>query len=181
MKRIGLAVLLALSLLSCRMAPKIPYKGRTFYTKVNIWYNPLRKDEIMSTNYHSGEMLPVGTAVRVLAVSGSTIRFQTLEKSEKFRLHYIKVYVGVPMAEYFNRMFGDSKPSMVGRFNEKERRAIELGEVEEGMTRDAVIMAWGYPPAHHTPSLKGNNWKYWMGRTSTKTVKFHDNEVVSIR
>jgi len=181
MKRIAGALLLAVAVSSCRTAPKIPYKGRTFYTRVNIWYNPLRKEEILSTNYHSGEILPVGTAVRVTSVSGSTIRFKTLESNEEFRLHYIKVYVGVPIEKYFERMFSDRKPTMVGRFNEKERKAITLGEVESGMTRDAVIMSWGYPPAHHTSSLKNNHWKYWMGRTSTMTVKFYNDEVVSVK
>lgn len=181
MKRIALALLMAISVGSCRTAPRIPYKGRTFYTRVNIWYHPLRKEEILSTNYHNGEILPVGTAVRVSSVSGSTIRFQALDTNEKFRLHYIKAYVNVPMQEYFKRMFGDSKPMMVGRFSEKERRAITLGEVEKGMSKDAVIMSWGYPPAHQTSSLKNNHWKYWMTRTGTKTVKFYDDEVVSIQ
>ncbi len=34
-----------------------------YYTKINIWYE--KPSKIMSTNYHKGAMIPVGTEVEI--------------------------------------------------------------------------------------------------------------------
>jgi hypothetical protein len=44
------------------------------------------------------------------------------------------------------------------------RRAVSAGKVAIGMTREQVIVSLGYPPAHETPSLDVDRWKYWHGK-----------------
>ena len=44
--------------------------GKTFYTTANIWYE--EPDQIESTNYHIGAILPVGTKVKITEVSDGT-------------------------------------------------------------------------------------------------------------
>jgi hypothetical protein len=40
------------------------------------------------------------------------------------------------------------------------------------MTKEQVLMARGYPPAHETPSLDLDTWKYWSSRFVTQTIAF---------
>jgi hypothetical protein len=63
------------------------------------------------------------------------------------------------------------------RFSEKEKRNIKLGEIEVGMSKDAVLMAYGYPPAHRTPSLESDQWVYWLNRFVNRPVVFRDGRV----
>lgn len=180
MRRAVSASLLLIVLASCRSGPKIDYKGKTLYTRVNIWYNELRRDEISSANYHSGKILPVGTAVQVLAMKSGSIRIQSNKTGEHFVLQHDERDVGGSVLEYYYRMLHEVQPKIEGRFSKEECRAIWLGVVEPGMSKEAVLVAWGYPPAHQTMSLKNDAWVYWMDRTATKTVKFSGGKVESI-
>jgi hypothetical protein len=54
------------------------------------------------------------------------------------------------------------------------REAIELGRVALGMTKEQVIVAIGYPPAHATPSTDAPRWKYWYDTHGTYDVVWDD-------
>jgi len=47
------------------------------------------------------------------------------------------------------------------------------------MSREAVIISYGYPPAHQTPSLESNKWKYWKSRGTNFFVYFDKDGKVS--
>jgi len=49
------------------------------------------------------------------------------------------------------------------------------------MSKEAVILAIGYPPEHVTPTLESNTWKYWRTRFATQLVSFVDGKVVDIK
>jgi hypothetical protein len=72
-------------------------------------------------------------------------------------------------------------PIDLSRFSDQERDLILRGEAGVGMSREAVIMALGYPPSHKTPSLEGEVWTYWRNRFSTFVVEFGNGKVVRIR
>ena len=38
------------------------------------------------------------------------------------------------------------------------------------MSKDAVLMAYGYPPDHKTPKLEDDTWSYWLGRSGAQRV-----------
>jgi hypothetical protein len=38
---------------------------------------------------------------------------------------------------------------------------IQQGQVFQGMSKQGVILAIGYPPEHQTPSLEADQWSYW--------------------
>jgi len=48
------------------------------------------------------------------------------------------------------------------------------------MTREEVIMAIGYPPAHRTPSLSQPEWHYWKDRWHEYTVVFEGDRVARV-
>ena len=61
----------------------------------------------------------------------------------------------------------------------EEQDHIEKGTVGGGMTKEAVLMAYGYPPSHRTPSLSMDTWTYWTGRGTT-TLTFKKNRLFII-
>ena len=59
--------------------------------------------------------------------------------------------------------------------------AIESGEVLKGMTKEQVLLARGYPPAHQTPSTDEDRWKFWSSRFVTEEIFFSNGRVVAGR
>jgi hypothetical protein len=188
--------------------PHADLEGKTYYTTANIWYD---KHTIPSINYRTGDMvLPVGTKVvkaEILDVKAEAdekvvsllskdpdaqeavmdkIAFMT-ENGERFLIHYIRKYSDPKMKvrDYFNQYFSEQDPTQPGgafhALPETEKQLVKAGEVEVGMSKAAVLMAWGYPPSRKTPSLKDDRWMYWENRRAKKTVIFMDGKVIKIK
>ena len=157
--------------------------GKTFYTKANIWYESL--DKIYSTNYHRGAILPVGTRVVIKKVGSKYIKF-TDNDGVDYRILYVKKHSpGVSVWDHFDRYFSEEDPMRTGgafeKFTKAEQEQIKLGEIAEGMSEDAVIMAYGYPPPIKTPNLKSRSWIFMLSRFTTQIVQFKDDKVVLIK
>jgi len=142
------------------------FEGKTFYTQANIFYEKPMK--ILSTNFHKGKILPVGSKVTVDYAGGRTIEFID-EKKTTYRITLKRKHTspGMKLLFYFNQYFAPSNPLEPGgpysRFTEAEQWSIKNGTLEKGMSRAAVLMAYGYPPSHATPDLKDDKWTYWIG------------------
>ena len=80
--------------------------------------------------------------------------------------------------EYINLIAAPQKVSLDG-FSEIDRKGISEGVAYEGMTKDGVRIALGYPSRNRTPSLEGNVWTYWTNRFRTRTIEFDDNGKVA--
>lgn len=156
--------------------------GEDFHTRVNIWYEDV--NNIPSTNYHSGDFIPANTKVTLMRITGSIIVIKD-EYDTRYTIVHNKGYVHIPMEELFTRLF--SKVPVMGAgtvhdsFAASEKENIKKGSIEEGMSKDAVIMAYGYPPTHKTASLDSNQWQYWNARLTRKIVYFRDNKVHKIQ
>ncbi len=157
------------------------FAGETgdFYTQVNIWYE--KPDNIKSTNYHKGVMIPAGTQVEVLK-SGKNIQFKDKLSGMIFKIEKVKKFTNVSNEELFSRYF--SKENILDSnkyrsFSAAEKEAVKMGKIEKGMSRDAVIVAYGYPPTHRTPFLEQESWTYWDSRLINFMILFRDNKVVS--
>ena len=144
--------------------------GKTFYTAVNIWYEDAQK--IFTTNFHKGAVLPLNTKVTILKYRKSGFVFQD-ESGMEYKLIYAKKHSRKSWKEVFSDYFSEEKIDL-GKFSAMERQNIEAGEIEVGMSKDAVLAAYGYPPSHMTPSLDGNAWKYWYSRAQNFFVYFDD-------
>jgi hypothetical protein len=64
---------------------------------------------------------------------------------------------------------------------DKIRRMMEEGDVTVGMTRDQVLTAIGYPPAHRTPHLDAAMWTYWVDPEDTFEVYFEGDRVSRVQ
>lgn len=154
--------------------------GKTFYTTTNIWYeNP---EKVYSTNYHRGTILPVGTKVTIKKLRGEEIQF--VDKSElTFKIIFLKKHSSHKMTiwDYFDQYFSEENPMRKGgpfqKFSKDEKDNIKMGEIAVGMSKAAVLMSYGYPPSHRTPSLKSDGWIYWTNRFVNSPVYFKNGKV----
>ena len=186
MKFIRSLAMLTLVVLACTLlfsyAHAANRTSETYYTKVNIWYE--KPSKIMSTNYHKGARIPFGTKVKDVKRTGKVIRFRE-ESADKIKFRIINVYKYslVSTEDLLSRYFSSSDPRSDGDFaklSSQEKQNIEDGVIAKGMCKEAVVMAYGYPPTHRTPRLTDNTWYYWRARTFVDQVTFKDNKIISI-
>jgi len=158
-----------------------PIEKGDYYTQFSLFREGGVVKEYVhrTTNYRIGELVPVNTPVRLLSRDDDTINLRLPDGSE-LCIENIEDYSGETIEGIFRRTL-QTRPVDLSVFTQEERGAILSGEVEVGMTRAAVLVALGYPPKHKTPSLQGNRWRYWKGRTDTFLVTFEGDKVLSIK
>jgi len=156
--------------------------GQEYFLKVNVWYEPLKEKKILSTNYHISKRLNVGEKFKIIDLAGKEIIFSDEEGVEYAIIHHTK-YTPISLIELFNRYFSKTSVMATGgaftKFTQEEQNNIRNGQIVKGMSKEAVLMSYGYPPEHRTPSLEGDNWIYWESRWSSKTAIFEKGKLVS--
>jgi hypothetical protein len=65
------------------------------------------------------------------------------------------------------------------KLSDMEKENISKGIIAEGMSKAAVLMAYGYPPSHRTQSTELNTWTYWENRFKTTLVTFSPDGLVT--
>jgi len=154
--------------------------GQTMYTMTNLWYEKPKK---ILPLFHKGNMIPVGTKVKIDDTSSKVIEF-TREDGMSFRIYSQKYYkmTGDEMAKL---LFSKNNPTAKGgkfhSFTQMERDQIKLGKLKKGMSRDAAIMAYGYPPTHKNPDVNADTWEVWEHRWNRFIITFKDNKISNIQ
>lgn len=174
---------LYLALLVTSIACAATATTKAYYTKVNIWYEDPGK--ISSTNYHRGAIIPFGTKVEIINQAKEKIHFTTEDQPGiTFILTNVTKHSLANATELFKHYFSLDNPKAINtefdKFNAKEKDNIENGSLAEGMSKEAVVAAYGYPPKHKTPALTSNLWTYWDARYIRKLVTFKNNLVIKI-
>ena len=168
--------------LACSPLYAESFSGKTYYTRTNIWYeNP---NDILSTNYHKGAILPVGTKVSIHSIKNRRIQFTPDGSGQLFTLTNVTKTSTITTEELFNKYFS-TEPVGIGtgdyyQVTEADRENIKNGMIAIGMSKKAVLMAYGYPPTHKTPLLTSDIWYYWYARPSEVHVYFKDDKVFQI-
>jgi len=190
MLRRSLPTALALTafLAACK-GPAVPHPmtGETRYLCCNMHYE---KPEISDVNYLKGTLIPFGTRVQVLEVRKNSVKFQPAgHPAITLVLKYGKD--AITMDRYLDRIFVREDPhtklprpgkdKKQAAAAERTRKLLEEATVEPGMTKDEVLMALGYPPAHRTPSLSAPMWTYWANRWATFEVYFDGDKVARVQ
>jgi len=180
----AMIVALGFSLSGCggaKVSPKIENafsEHAAVYTQRNMRYNVSRgKNIVEATNYQIGILIPVNSKVTLESIDTKQIIFDY--NGLKIILRNIPKYTGIGIAKLYARYFASQKVNL-DKFTSLERKAIESAQAMKGISKEALLVALGYPPAHTTPSLKMNEWKYWQSRWSTFVVKFKDDKVEQI-
>jgi hypothetical protein len=162
-----------------------PLESQFRYTCCNLHYV---KDEITDANYLRGDVLPLGTRVRIVEVRKDRVRFEvpghatmTLvfrgDDERAFDVYLDRIFVADDPYARLPKLADTGQE----RFeSDRLRRAIEEGDVEPGMTRAQVLLALGYPPADRTPSLDAPKWTYLAGRDDAFEVYFEGDAVARV-
>ncbi len=161
-------------------------EGKEFFTRINIWYeNP---KEILSTNYHMGAIIPLGTKVTVTEIKNGpkkAIHFLISDKGLSFSIFFVEKHsnAGTSLIDVFHQYFAEKNPLESEDYNKlspMEKEKIKKGSIAPGMSKSAVLMAYGFPPSHKTPSLNSDIWTYWENRITKQIVVFQDEKITKI-
>lgn len=153
-----------------------PQMQGKIYTQVNMWEE---KGKILGTNYQRGRLIPVNTQIKILGYSSNAVKFMVEGESIEIQFINVEKFTRLTMEQLMPKLFDKNKVNL-SKFPQKVKKAIELGNVENGMTKEQVLIARGIPPAHVTPSTNSNVWKYWQNRFVTRDVQFENGKVVGL-
>ncbi len=150
-------------------------QGQTLFTMTNLRPNARGVISSVAYTHVRGGVLPMCTPVRIDRIRGREIRFTSLNDNRRFRyILHRSARSGVQAHQ--QRYFGPSCPNM-GQMSPEDQSGIQNAAVYQGMTKQGVIAAIGYPPEHVTPSLDGDIWGYWAGRMRRFEVHFMNGRV----
>lgn len=152
------------------------FLGKEVWTKTNL--HLFQKQYIYWQNYLSGELLPVGTPLRLKEVYTEEA-ILTDTNNNDFIVHW-KVNESTNFKDIFNQYFllEDPKPSLQ-KMRADVIESISLGEVKRGMLKQHVIVSLGYPPAMEDPYSK-DVWIYWESEFHKRAIYFEDDKVTNI-
>ena len=179
MQRAIAIILLGVGLAACHppVSPEVlqQWQSRTLYTCCNIHYE---KNEVSDANYSIGSTLPFGSPAVVQKMTTDAVTF----RSGATELTLIHSYGRDQESaqQYFGKILVETDPHVrFATYGKQVQAAISDGRVEQGMTKEQVIMSLGYPPTHRTASTDANTWIYWYNRWVTYEVQFDAKGVVS--
>lgn len=138
-------------------------------------------DEIYDINYEGdgSDLLPYGTPVTVTGQTRRKLRFTAGSKRYMLENHYSR---DLSEAAFAARYVVAEDPRVVAAgFPEKIREAIAAARITEGMTREQVRMALGWPVSSENPDLDADVWRYWLSSFDEVQVEFgSDGRVAGI-
>ena len=162
---------------AAKLTPKqeeLVNSNATLYTQVGMWEE---KGKVWGTNYNRGIFIPVNSPVKIVKVSSRAIVF--VYNDREIALINIPKHTQIDIGGLLERTFAKTKVDL-SKFSQMERENIAIGKVVPGMSKNAVLVARGYPPAHET-SLKSDSWKYWIHRFKSVVYHFKNGKVDTIK
>lgn len=164
-------------------APKASTSG-ALYTACNLWYT--KPDELSILNIKTGILIPAGTEVNSVSIipgkKYQIIKFKTDSSTLEFSfICYAKYHLNATAEEIRDTLFTNKNFSeLTSGMTSEDIERIKKGVVEKGMSKQAVLISWGHPPRHKTPSLDKRDWQYWHSSSrDERIVSFDYNWIVS--
>jgi len=160
-------------------------EGRYYFLGVNL-HADLGNNKVSSVNYQvRGDLIPWGTEVRIVRMGRRSLVFEDVAKRRQYRyaFHW-KTRNTVPLVEHAKRVFLDNVDDLkqqVDAMSDLDRDGIYDGRVKPGMSREAVLIAIGYPPefANRKELLTAREWLYWINRFERMVVGFGRDGLVN--
>ena len=157
--------------------PIEPVVGQDYVTRFTFRHE---KNEHVTTNYGRGVVVPINTPVKIVSMSGSLLVLKRGDTGQEIKVKNEEKYTKKNIKEMAALMLASDK-TPIEQVPEPFATAIRNGEMRKGMTKELVLMARGYPPAHETPSIEGDRWVYWSSRFVKQTIVFTDGRLTEGR
>lgn len=151
--------------------------AKEMYAQHGFWEE---KGKHLATNYGVQNCYPVNSRFNVemdKGVFSDRIIATSVDTGQRIVIKNTEKYTQIKIDELMERMFSEKKKA-VGQHSAAVQNAINNCRIIKGMTKNEVLLARGYPPAHATASLEGDAWQYWFRRLENGEVIF-TNGVVS--
>lgn len=173
-RRLGLQILVLVFgflLLGCKAGgggEANRWTGQTVYNRVGLHIEPTKDGtgwHAYSTN-HIGlpKFLSAGTKFNVTAVGRNKIVLAA-EDATVVTLDFVpRHHTGMSFDAWLDRGFSTSPVALPTDLEPAERAAIQAGRYEVGMSRAALFLSIGYPPATLSPNLEEGWLKYEVKR-----------------
>lgn len=134
---------------------------------------------LYSVNYQLDSLMPACTKVKILSVTNKRMEFQ-VDGGAKYEYVFHDTMKD-PIPKHLDKYFGTACPRRkIDSLAGVNKQGFREGRILAGMSKDAVILAAGYPPEHATPSLNSATWKYWRNRFATTNVHFQGGKVAKM-
>jgi hypothetical protein len=165
----------AFSLSSCK-SPAFAQPQGDLYAQHGFRFEKARH---LTTNYiGKGDFVVAGSKVVMVKVAKSDFLIQ-LADGRQVEIENIEKFTTLGLKAISERMFAATAPDLSG-LSEAELAAVKAGRIEVGMSKKAVLLAVGYPPAHET-SISSDSWLYWQSRFNKQRVDFVNDRVSALR
>lgn len=172
-------IIIALTLLplNSQAAETTELKGEVLYSQVNMY--SLKGKIVSWANYKVDTLIPVNTAVIIkpdtgnkvfFAIKGTDIRLVLKNKTYKSKLSG---------KGWLAKHFAKTKVPLE-KFTLLEREGIKSASIKIGMSKAAILVARGFPPAHLTPELEATNWIYLTNKWDKEKVLFINGRVSQV-
>ncbi len=176
-----LAVATLFSVIGCTPSYIVP-TGTPVYLAHNMWY---RSNKFVEAINFKGmpNFIPAGTQVMQVNVrsdrENNYIYFRLAEPPQTYFRLFINAryqtngHDELTLQELHNRMFTEKTfDQLTAGFSSDEIENIRNGTIQQGMSKEAVLVSWGYPPLHQTPSIESDQWFYWKMRPIKTLCQF---------
>ena len=175
-------LIIVLSAVHCHAKDKAIPEQR-LYTAYNIW--EWKSFNMRCINYKGGRsMIPAGTEVIKPKIKNycsspydcqKIISFKTASNDKNYRIFFTKNYHrGKTIKDYKRNMFTTKNfEELTAGLTEYEINAIKTGVIQNGMSKEAVLICYGPPPEHATPNRNSNVWRYWKNKKTTESIVFN--------
>jgi hypothetical protein len=154
-----------------------PAAGREYFLRSTLYFED---GEYVATNYARGVAVPINTPVKIDAIRGNSISLHRIDTGDKLEIKNVEKYTRKPMTEVARLIFS-SEPTPLEELPGELAASIRAGQMRKGMTKEQVLMARGYPPAHETPSIDSERWVFWSSRFVKHTLVFSNGRLVDGR
>lgn len=175
---VALTAALALGACGARTEYAVAQGGQV-YTLVNL-HAPARGDRLSSVNYQGPMLIPVCTPVNFYRITNRVAIFTVQTTGQQYQYAFHTRSLREPVDQHLARYFGTACPDLT-QLSPEDQAGVRDGRVYQGMTKQGVLLAIGYPPQHRTPSLDGDVWRYWLARNGTFEVYYQNGVVAGIR
>nr|WP_216617631.1 outer membrane protein assembly factor BamE [Corallococcus carmarthensis] len=159
-------------------APAPPVEKTVYHATANFHFDD---GTVSWVNYLKGPIIPFNAKVEVLDKGSSSVKFKVVETGAELAFENDS-RSGSDTWKLFQTAFApEDQAGKLEALSPDDRKKVSASEVEPGMSREAVRMAWGPPPPHETPSFNSTTWTYWKSKTAKVRVKFgKDDKVATI-